>query len=138
MALSREFDYPERFEREKVTRLMPETLRVMGMYTLRMMLPPGERPFAFEFATAITVIQPQGEGTHVIEWVWQLPKDPKPKHEGGMFNARGFMIMDNSDQYYPGFPPEIEMAYFVGSTDPYDLELAELTAEEERALTSVV
>lgn len=120
--LYRDFDDPERYEREKVTRIMPGDLHKLGIYTLRMMWPPDTPPpFAAEFLTCILDVEQTNTGYYRVGYCWQ-PKG-EPESADTVFNAEGFMVMA------PEELDEIEMGYFVGSLDPYDIEFADLVAK---------
>ena len=128
--LKRPFDYPKRYELEKHTRIMPHNLRPLGIYTLRMMWPPDVRPpFASEFLTCIISSTERDDGYFDVSFV--MHPGNEPESADSIFNPNGFMIIpnDGEDPALAEFPEEIEMAYFVGSLDPYDLEFAELVAK---------
>lgn len=134
--LSRTFDSEDRYEREKHTRIMPDSLRQLGLYTLRMMWPPDMRPpFGVEFLTCITNVDHREDGYYDVGFVMQ-PQD-EPEVTDSFFNHNGFMVLPNDG--HPGLvelPPEIEMAYFVGSLDPYDVEFAEMVAKATELTTA--
>lgn len=127
MPYSREFDFPDRFEREKSTRIQPEDLKKMGFYTLRMMMPPDSKPFAVEFASVVTGVE-RKDNAFDVSYVLKPSENKDFRLMGSDFNLRGFMVIYN-DGSLEGQPDEIEMAYFVGSLDPYDLALGDLMAQ---------
>lgn len=138
---SREFDDPQRYEREKVTRVMPENLHHLGLYTLRVMMPPGSRPFAVEYLTVVRGEPVRRDSEHWdVSYVWYPGRrDVEPEIADTIFNNNGFMVISNEgdDEDLADFPDEIEMAYFVGSLDPADLEFGELIAKAKELVPSI-
>ena len=135
MSLNRPFDNPEQYEREKVTRIMPADLRKMGYYTLRVMMPPSSPVFAVEYTTYITDVEPSEISADGLDvgYVFQPGRESKKlDHNWSWFNRNGYMAFINvGEGAYKGFPEEVEFGYFVGSTDPFDVELAELVAKAQ-------
>lgn len=129
----RDFDFPERFEREKATRIMPDNLQKMGKYTLRMlMLPPKAGPYAGEFLTSVTEVE-QHDDFYEVSFVFQTPEHLKAVNADSRFNKAGFMIIPDYRQ--PQDPAsELEIGYFVGSLDPYDIDLALMVAKSRELL----
>lgn len=136
-SLSKEFDYPDRYEREKITRIMPDALRQLGYYTLRMMWPPETPPpFASEFLAVIIESEQRESDYWDVGFVWQPVSEPEPTD--AVFNPDGFMVVGDtvSESGNEGQEEEIEIGYFVGSTDPYDLELAEMIANAKELVAT--
>ena len=124
---SRDFDDPNRYEREKATRIMPADLQRSGMYTLRMMFPPGRKPFGAEFLTCITEEATLREdGNWDISYVWYPSQASREVEEAGFM-----IVLNRGPRKFEGLPDEIEIGYFVGSIDPFDLELAELVGKSQ-------
>jgi hypothetical protein len=125
----RDFDNPTSYEHEKVTRVMPADVKLLGMYVLRMMNPPGSRPYAHDLLICVV----DKEEVHDRTFFGLLfATDYFSGHEGVRevaFNSNGFMFIDNSGREMPDQPDEIEMAYFVGSVDPIDVEFGHLVEE---------
>ena len=128
---TRDFDYPDRFEKEKVTRLMPSAVQEMGAYTLRMMMPPGSKPFAAEYLGCL--IDKTEFETHFILGIMlsQSGHEKDFRITDTRFSKEGLMIMSNPGRKaFPEYPEQIEMGYLVGSLDPLDIEFGELTQKE--------
>lgn len=123
---------PEIYDREKSTRIMPDNLRRLGAYTLRLKMPPGLRIFGVDFVAVVTEEVKQIDDYYSVSFVLKPYKDREYANE--LFNQNGFMILRETDPTDPGLtyqalPGDQENGYFVGSSDPYDLALAELAAK---------
>ena len=125
--LVRDFDFPERFEREKHTRIHPNDLKILSLYVLRTMMPPGSKHFAIEALTKVTGVRPFGNDL-AVSYICELNRNKGFQHECWLFNTDGFQIIRNADLHIPGLPDEIEMGYFLGSLDPLDVEFSAMAA----------
>lgn len=123
--LWRPFDSAERYESEKATRLMPDQVAEGGVYTLRIRWPEGASPasspgeFGREFAVLVQGLDLQDDGYYKFEGGWQARADVELFEM--LVSEDGFVVVTEPGQ------DDLEMGYFVGSVDPWDLALADLT-----------
>ncbi len=128
MSLSRPFNNLGRYEREKSTRVWPDSIHTNEIYTLRIRWPFDNNPQCHEFCVLVQDVIPIDE-LYKVEFAW------KPNEEVGLadfpLSHNGFVLTSLGDDHavspYVSMENVDEMGYFVGSTDPWDLALAEMT-----------
>lgn len=108
--LVRPFDSPEAFEEGKVLRIPPEKLQELGIYTLRIMSPPGESPFATEMPALIDSVESHERPDFFTVRTFCKPREDRP----GMWlpfltRSLGYIVMS-----FDG-GPEIDAGYFLGA-----------------------
>lgn len=124
----RELDDPSRFERESVTRIMPQDARELGLYVLRIMMPPGSETYAVDYLTCLLDKEDEGSLTVVGFMISPSGREEDLQPTETAFNRNGFMIIENPGQEsLPDMPEEIEMGYIVGSSDEFDIGIAQMT-----------
>jgi len=131
----------ERYARERVTRIMPSDLRSLNLYKMRLRVPPHliDDTSGYAQDTVICIIKAQQwhDGTYDVAFTHLVNKaDRKVSDSVINFSQDGLMIVYEDGTTEETIDPEtIEIGYIVGSTDPIDIELAELLAKTEEMTT---
>lgn len=126
----------EQYEREKVTRIMPTDLKKLATYKLRIKTHPRAdgNPFAIEFPVGINdILLTENEFFIVTIIVSDIGGQENSFPINANFSMDGFMI--NAREWRDdivGMPSVFEVGYFAGSTDPFDIELAELIQKSQK------
>lgn len=114
-----------RYEREKHTRIMPENFNTVDGYIWRLLTPPESRPpYALDLVAVVL------EPVELKDGYYQVVLfDGKAKRVlESVFNQEGMQVVIDGEGINP---TEIEIGYFVGSTDPLDVEFGELLEKEK-------
>lgn len=104
------------YEGDKILRVKPDNLHILGLYTLRLMLPPGAEEYAIETPAAIKVANQIEDDRWEVDFTMYAPDNSgKIDDAMGQFTNDGHMFLDNTGpSAMPQFGSRIFMGYFAG------------------------
>ncbi len=107
------------YEADKILRVEPHRLILLGLYTLRVMLPPGSKDYALETPAAIRSTERVEEDKWNVDFTTYDPDNSGEINNSiGLFTDDGHMFIDNvRPSFMSQFGPKILMGYFVGSLE---------------------
>ncbi len=135
------------YEADKILRVEPQRLQRLGLYTIRIMLPPGAEDYAVESPAGIRSTEQIEEDLWHVDFTMYAPDNSGEIDDAmGQFSDDGHMFLDNTGgSRMPQFGPRIQMGYFVGTIDKNALmlhasvevpeELSDLDLDPSRLLT---
>lgn len=114
------------YEKGKDDRVMPTDVQRLGIYTLRIMMPPNLVTFAIETPIAVISVEQNLFSNYRIDFVqFALNGSDKVEDAESQFNGRGFMFITKSG---PGriadMPEEFDIGYMLGTRASGDMAIA--------------
>ena len=104
---------------------MPTDVVKLGIYTLRIIMPPNHRTFAVETPIAVRSVEQDLFSNYNIDFIqFDIDDSDEVVEAGATFNGRGFMFVTNSG---PGkiadMPDEFDIGYILGLRPTIDMTL---------------
>ena|GEM_PF-5312159 len=113
------------YEADKILRVEPQRLQRLGLYTIRIMLPPDADDYAVETPSAIRSAERIGEDRWHVDFTMYAPDNSGEIDDAlGQFSDDGHMFLDNTGaSRMQQFGDRILMGYFVGTIEKNPLML---------------